>query len=100
MFPSTHWSLVDRAGRAPDGSDRREALANLLHRYLPALRCHLIYTRRLDTQTADDLLQAFLADKILEQNTLRHAEQSRGRFRGFLVTALDHFVSNHARAQR
>ena len=37
QFPPTHWSLVTRAG-VPDHEARRQALEELLVRYLPALR--------------------------------------------------------------
>jgi hypothetical protein len=50
-FPTTHWSLVARAGQ--DGGDaRREALDQLLRRYLPALRAHLIFGRRMPPEDA------------------------------------------------
>ena len=55
-FPTTHWSLVARAGR--DATEvKRQALGELLVRYLPALRAHLVYGKRLSPEDADDLLQ-------------------------------------------
>ncbi len=38
-FPTTAWSLVARAGKE-DARQRREALGQLLVRYLPALQAH------------------------------------------------------------
>jgi hypothetical protein len=102
-FPSTRWSLVVRAGSKGGGDAgpvaeqaRRDALAHLLRLYLPALRVHLV-ARRLPGDRVDDLLQGFVADKVIERNLLAAADQARGRFRGFLATALDHFVANQFR---
>ena len=68
-FPVTQWSLVDRA-RRKDGSGFHEALTVLLRRYLPALRAHLVIEKRMPLQRAEDLLQGFVTDKIIEQKQL------------------------------
>ena len=95
-FPSTQWSLVGRAGQLSP-QQRREALGIFLDRYLPALRAHLVLGKRISGDLADDLLQGFIADKIVEQNLLAHAEQTKGRFRSFLVGALNHYLISHIR---
>jgi len=97
-FPSTQWSLVARAGHVSTAR-RREALSTLLHRYMPALRTHLVLARRISPDRADDLIQGFIADKIIEQNLLRQAEESRGRFRSFLLVALDRYVISQYRQE-
>jgi DNA-directed RNA polymerase specialized sigma24 family protein len=93
--------LVGRAaadrGKAEGGG---RDLAELLRLYLPALRAHLLFSRAMDPHRADDLLQAFLTDKVLEENVLRHADPARGRFRTFLLTVLDRFVIDHVRKER
>jgi hypothetical protein len=43
------------------------------------------------------LLQAFIADKVLEDELFRHADQKRGRFRTFLLTSLNNFVNSYFR---
>jgi RNA polymerase sigma-70 factor (ECF subfamily) len=98
-FPSTHWSLVAHAGEDP-GEAQRKALAELLGRYAPALRAGLIARWRLQPCEADDLVQDFLAAKVVEEGLIGKADQQRGRFRTFLLTALDRFVSNELRSQR
>ena len=98
-FPTTHWSLVARAGSA-DSEAGREALGRLLTRYLPALRAHLIYGKRLAPDRADDMVQEFVANKILEKDLIARADQNLGKFRTFLLTALDRFVLNRLRDER
>lgn len=95
-FPTTQWSLVARVGvESPEG--RREALGQLLIRYLPALQAHLIYGKHVTPDGADDLIQEFVASKILEKNLIGRAEQDLGKFRTFLLTALDRFLFNRIR---
>jgi DNA-directed RNA polymerase specialized sigma24 family protein len=89
-FPSTQWSMVARAGASD--SVLRRALDALLRRYVPALRSYLLANHRVSPDRADDLLQGFLADKVLEQDIIRHADQTRGKFRTFLMTALNHYT--------
>jgi DNA-directed RNA polymerase specialized sigma24 family protein len=95
-FPSTQWSLVAQAGQQ-DAEARREALGQLLARYLPALQAHLVHRRRLPPEKADDLVQEFVAQKILEKDLVARADQRLGKFRTLLLTALDRFVSNKLR---
>ena len=95
-FPATQWSLVERARRGLDQSDQREALAVLLQRYLPALRAYLYAAKRITPDAADDLLQDFVTDKIIEQKLLGRADQERGRFRALLLATLDRYlISRH-----
>jgi DNA-directed RNA polymerase specialized sigma24 family protein len=96
-FPSTHWSLVRRAGTAAEPEARRQALAVLLTRYLPALRSYLRLVRQIPSADADDLLQAFITDQFLQRDLLARADRSRGRFRTLLLTCLNNFVATRAR---
>ncbi len=99
-FPPTHWSLIHRAGGgAADEPARRDALRILLTRYEPALRSYLRVVRRYPEDKAGDLLQSFIADKVLEQELLRHADENRGHFRTFLLTSLNHFVISRHRSE-
>jgi DNA-directed RNA polymerase specialized sigma24 family protein len=97
-FPETRWSLVGRAA-ASDAATRQEALAELLAAYSPALRTFLIEVRRLSPDLADDLVQEFIADKILARNILHHADRGRGKFRNFVLKALNNFTSTKLRRE-
>lgn len=98
-FPTTHWSLVEAVAQR-EGEPKRAALAQLIERYLPALRCHLILARHLDRQAVDDILQEFVTEKLLDKDIIARAEQARGRLRSYLLAALNRFVSNRLRFGR
>jgi RNA polymerase sigma-70 factor (ECF subfamily) len=98
-FPTTHWSLVGRAG-SDDLAAKRQALEQLLTRYMSALRAHLVLRKRLSPDRADDVLQSFLASKILEQGIIARAEREKGRFRNFLMVALDRFHISEIRREQ
>lgn len=95
-FPTTSWSLVALAGTEADQATR-EALGELLTRYLPALRAHLVCSKRLALDKADDVVQDFVAKKILEKDLIARADCDLGKFRTFLLTALDRFLLNQIR---
>ena len=89
-FATTHWSLVVAAGKRqlPEGGS---ALAALCATYWYPLYA---YVRRRGYSAADaqDLTQGFFAT-LLEKDYLDDADQDRGRFRSFLITALKRYVS-------
>ncbi|MGA2254484.1 MAG: hypothetical protein ABSG53_07480 [Thermoguttaceae bacterium] len=92
-FPSTHWSLIFSA-HEQDSVRRRGALEELLRLYLPALRAYLLYRRNIEPHRAEDLLQGFVADKILGRDLLAKFDAARGRFRSFLLKSLVNYVIN------
>jgi DNA-directed RNA polymerase specialized sigma24 family protein len=95
-FSTTRWSLVRRAGDE-EASSHRASLEELLRRYLPALRAHLVAIKRLDPHEADDLVQGFAQSKVLEGGLIARADREKGKFRTLLLTALDHYIADHYR---
>ncbi len=90
-FPSTHWSDVLAAGRgATPGAG--EALAALCRAYWYPLYAY-VRRRGHDAHAARDLTQEFFA-RMLEKNYLADADPAKGRFRSFLLAALNHFLAN------
>ena len=86
-FPMTRWSLVVAAA-----AEAEPSLEALCRQYW-----HPVYAvaRRAghDVETAKDLTQGFFA-KLLEKGWLEAADQEKGRFRTFLVTALKRYMVN------
>ena len=90
-FATTQWSMVVAAAGA-DSPNSRKALAQLCETYWYPLYAYA--RRRVDNaDVAQDLTQAFFAC-LLEQQTIAKADPNRGRFRAFLLTALQNFLTN------
>jgi hypothetical protein len=89
-FPSTDWRTISSAGHG--GAARKVALDQLLSRYLPALRSYLKFKWRISGHRADDLLQSFVAEKVLEQDLVARADRERGKFRHLLITSLNRYI--------
>jgi RNA polymerase sigma-70 factor (ECF subfamily) len=95
-FPSTHWSAVNAAAQERHEGER-PALAELLRRYLPALRAHVLMRRSSARDQVDDLVQGFISSKVLEADLVGRADRAKGKFRSFLLTALDRYVVSRQR---
>ena len=93
LFNTTHWSLVGSAASEGDAS-----LEALCQQYWQPV---YVVARRAghDVETAKDLTQGFFA-KLLEQQWLKVADQEKGRFRTFLVTALKRYMVDEWRKER
>ena len=85
-------SLTVRAAGDVHAADRRAALEQLLIRYQPVLKAHLVVKKGTSPEEADDLVQSFIQEKILERNLLASFDPSKGKFRTFLLTSFDRFV--------
>jgi RNA polymerase sigma factor (sigma-70 family) len=99
-FAPTQWSVVLHAGRN-DTPRAQEALARLCQTYWYPLYAH-VRRRGHRAHDAQDLTQAFFA-QLLARQTLGRADPARGRFRTFILTALDRFLADEwdkSRAQK
>jgi RNA polymerase sigma-70 factor (ECF subfamily) len=100
VFATTRWSVVLAAGHG-DTSHAHDALAHLCRSYWYPLYA---YARRRgqSPHDAQDLTQEFFA-RLLQGNWVAQADRQRGRFRTFLLSAMQHFMANEwnkARAQK
>jgi len=99
-FVTTHWSVVVTAGRS-DTPRARAALEKLCQTYWYPLYTY-VRRRGQSPEDAQDLTQEFFA-RLLEKNWVGNADQTKGRFRTFLLTAMTRFLSDEwdkARAQK
>ncbi len=100
VFVTTHWSVVLTAGRS-ETPRARAALETLCRAYWPPLYAY-VRRRGHSVEEAQDLTQEFFA-RLLEHNRVSTADPEKGRFRSFLLTSMDHFLSDEwdkARAKK
>jgi RNA polymerase sigma-70 factor (ECF subfamily) len=91
LFATTRWTLVHEAAAGGDSS-AVAALGDLFGTYWQPL---YRYARRKGKarEDAEDLVQGFLAH-LIEAETLRKTDRSKGRFRTFLLAAFNHWMIN------
>ena len=90
-FLTTHWSVIDKI--AADGDTPNQALINeLLKKYWKPVYCFL-RKKGYDNERAKDLTQGFFEEVVLGGELIQRAEQARGRFRTFLLAALEQYLA-------
>ena len=91
VFATTHWSVVLEAGNS-ESAQSAAALEALCQAYWYPL---YVFVRRkgYSPHDAEDLTQEFFA-RFLELKYIALADQSRGKFRTFLLRSLEHFLIN------
>ncbi len=95
-FATTRWSLVIAAG-GTGSQDGRTAMTRLLETYWYPLYAFVRRKGR-DPDEAFDLTQEFLA-RLLERKLLTAADPLKGRFRTFLLAALERFLVDEWRRE-
>jgi len=92
-LPPTAWTLIQQVGvGAPT------AMGQFLTLYRRAMVTHLVIRQHWQWQDAEDLVQGFILDKIMARNLVAAAQEQMGRFRDFLLTALDNYARERRRA--
>ena len=95
---STVWTVLHQANAGPTSArDAGEAQTRLLQRYGAAIYRYLLAAVR-DRDAADELFQEFALRFV--RGDFSRADESRGRFRDFLKTALFHLVVDAQRRSR
>ena len=97
MFRTTQWTQILNA-RTIDESRRREMLGQLLVQYWKPVYCYLRRKGHRNEQ-AKDLTQGFFTQVVLDRELVQQADRAKGRFRTFLLTALDRYVIDVHRAE-
>ena len=92
VFLTTHWSLIQ--GVHSSNKDESRALIGLLmNRYWKPIYCYL-RRKGCDNEQAKDLTQGFFHEVVLERHLIENADAAKGRFRSFLLMALDRYLVN------
>jgi DNA-directed RNA polymerase specialized sigma24 family protein len=91
LFSPTHWSVVLEARSGASG--RGPALEKLCSTYWLPIYGY-IRRRGHTAQDSEDLTQGFFA-YLLESDFLDRPDPAKGRFRGYLIGALKHYMSSH-----
>jgi RNA polymerase sigma-70 factor (ECF subfamily) len=97
LFPSTHWSTVLLAGEG-ESERSRLALNRLSEKYWRPLFIYILRKGHGHAE-AQDLTQGFF-EVLLEKEQIGLARRERGKFRAFLLTALNHFLINQWKRER
>ena len=90
-FATTHWSVVLAAGQI-DSPHAAAALERLCRAYWYPLYAY-VRRRGSGPEDAQDWTQSFFA-RLLGRDLLSRASPERGRFRSFLLTALQNFLAD------
>jgi DNA-directed RNA polymerase specialized sigma24 family protein len=93
-FPSTHWSLIVRAG-SPGSPQDHSALAELFSAYWYPIYA-FIRRQGNGPDQALDLTQGYFT-RLLEKSLIAAADRHKGRFRAFLRTDCRHFLIDQHR---
>lgn len=89
-FLTTQWSLIEDI---QDGKDQDKALIGfLLKQYWKPVYCYLRH-KGYGNEQAKDLTQGFFHEVVLNRDLVGRADQSRGRFRAFLLHALKQYAN-------
>jgi len=92
VFLTTHWSLIEKAG-VSDRDKNRALIELLIKKYWKPVYCYL-HRRGYQNEEAKDLTQGFFQEVVLGRKLIDKADRTKGRFRSFLLTALNHYLIN------
>lgn len=91
VFLTTHWSMIEDIKLKEDKD--RALIGLLLERYWKPVYCYL-RRKGYDNEQAKDLTQGFFHEVVLNRNLVRRADKCKGRFRSFLLHALNQYLIN------
>ncbi len=90
-FQTTQWSDMAQA-RTLDPTRQRLMADILIRRYWRPVYCFL-RRKGFDSEDAKDITQGFFHEIVLGRRLIQRADMTRGRFRTYLLTALDRYVA-------
>ena len=96
VFLTTRWSLIEGIQSTDDKN--RSLIDRLLKRYWKPVYCYL-RKKGHTNERAKDLTQDFFHEVVLNRGLVQRADQTKGRFRSFLLHALDQYLSHETSKQ-
>lgn len=96
-FPTTRWTVILEA-RDPDHPEYRKSLEELARSYWRPVYAYFRRKWARPHDEARDLAQDFFAS-LLEKNFLERLSAEHGRFRSYVMAALDNFARLQYRSQ-
>ena len=96
-FLTTEWSVIDQI-RSGTNSTSAPWINDLLGKYWKPVYCFL-HRKGYDNEQAKDLTQGFFHEIVLCKSLLGQADRSRGRFRTFLLAALQQYLAGEHRRE-
>ncbi len=89
-FQTTCWTEISNA-RTLDETRQKETVNELIRKYWKPVYCYL-RRKGYDNESAKDLAQGFFYEIVLGRDLFERADQKKGRFRTFLLTALERYA--------
>ena len=93
-FLTTQWSLIE--GIKSEVNKDNALVGLLLERYWKPVYCYLRH-KGYDNEQAKDITQDFFNEVVLNRNLVQRADQCKGRFRSFLLYALNQHLIDQER---
>ena len=90
MFQTTCWTEI-LSVRAQDEAPDNALVGQLIGRYWKPVYCYL-RRKGYDNEKAKDITQGFFQKNVLECGLFQKANRAEGRFRTFLLTALNNYT--------
>jgi DNA-directed RNA polymerase specialized sigma24 family protein len=96
-FLTTQWSLIENI-KADEDRDRI-LIDFLLRQYWKPVYCYL-RRKGFNNEDAKDLTQDFFHEVVLNKDMVGRADQTKGRFRSFLLFALNEYLTKQSIRER
>ena len=91
-FQTTNWSEIQNA-KTLNETRRKELVNELLSKYWKPVYCYL-RRKGYGNEHAKDLTQGFMCEVALGRELIQRADQAKGKFRTFLLTALVRYTTD------
>ena len=91
-FLTTRWSQIINL-KVSDRDQQTVPIDSLIRAYWRPVYCYL-RRKGYASEEAKDLTQGFFHEIVLGRELIQQADQAKGRFRTFLLTALDRYVTS------